>query len=176
MKYSYWYWPKYLNMDQIKNINKCKLYKTLDEKANSTKTSTVKSIKYVDAKPYLNNCVQTLYNKNKKEFKYNLFPFSNNNNLLHNTYKKGGEYNWHIDCNSDDNYDIKFTVLINVSNTVYTGGKFKIWFNEKPLTIKELNNPGAMVMFRSFHLHKVTPVLKGARKTLTLFLNGPQLQ
>ena len=82
MKYSYWYWPKYLNMDQIKNINKCKLYKTLDEKANSTRTSTVKFIKYVDAKPYLNNCVQTLYNKNKKEFKYNLFPFSNNNNLL----------------------------------------------------------------------------------------------
>ena len=95
---------------------------------------------------------------------------------MHNTYQKGEEYNWHIDCTSEDNYDIKFTVLINISNTVYKGGKFKLWVYEKPLTIKELDNPGDMIMFRSYHLHKVTPILKGTRKTLTIFLSGPQLQ
>ena len=176
MRYSYWCWEKYLNVNQIKNINKCRLHKGLDEKADSKKTSIVKFIKYTDAKPYLNNCVDAIYNTNEREFKYNLFPFPERATLVHNTYKKGGEYNWHIDCTSHDNYDMKLTALINISDTDYTGGKFKLWIGENAITIDEFNNPGDMIMFRSFHLHKVTPILKGTRKTLTIFLSGPQLQ
>ncbi len=176
MKWKYWYWKNILNMEQINLINKVKLYNCKDEKANSTKTSKVKLIEYSKIKNYLNNCVETLYDANSKNFKCNLFPFPNETKLMHNTYQKGQEYNWHIDCTSEDNFDIKFTVLINISNTVYKGGKFKLWVYEKPLTIKELDNPGNMIMFRSYHLHKVTPILKGTRKTLTIFLGGPQLQ
>ena len=31
-------------------------------------------------------------------------------------------------------------------------------------------------MLRSYHLHKVTPVIKGTRKSLLIFLMGPRLQ
>jgi len=31
-----------------------------------------------------------------------------------------------------------------------------------------------MLVFKSYLVHRVTPVLKGARKTLTVFLTGPK--
>ena len=176
MKWKYWYWKNILNMQQINAINKIKVCDCNDQPANSTKISKVRFIEYSKIKNYLNNSIEKAYESNLKNFKCNLFPFPQETKLVHNTYKKGGEYNWHIDSTSHDDYDIKFTVLINISNTSYTGGKFKLWVYEKPLTIKEFNNPGDMIMFRSFHLHKVTPILKGVRKTLTIFLSGPRLQ
>ena len=79
-------------------------------------------------------------------------------------------------CNTDYKYDIKFTVLINVSEEKYSGGKFKLMHGGKPEHVKELDEPGNMIMFRSYTLHKVEPVTKGERKTLTLFLTGPNFK
>jgi len=179
MKVKYWYWNKYLSMKNIKDINKkIKTHYIVekDHPAHSKKTSIVKFIKYNALKSYLNNCIINLYDCNEKQFGAKLYDFPEDTILHYNIYSTGAEYNWHIDANRDDEYDIKFTVLINVSKEPYKGGKFKIWYAEKPTTVAELDEPGNMVMFRSYHLHKVTPVTKGIRQTLTLFLTGPRLQ
>ena len=180
MKFKYWYWNKYLSMENIKDINKkTKTHSIVgkDSPSDSKKTSIVKFIKYSSLKPYLNNCINTLYNCNKKQFGAKLYGFSEDPLFHYNVYSKGAQYNWHMDANGyNDEHDIKFTILINVSKEPYKGGKFKMWFDEKPRTITELDKPGDMVMFRSYYLHKVTPVTKGIRQTLTLFLIGPRLQ
>ena len=180
MKFKYWYWNKYLSMENIKDINKkIKTHSIVakDSPSDSKKTSTVKFIKYNIVKSYLNNCISNFYDCNEKQFGAKLYDFPEENPLHYNIYSKGTEYNWHIDANGyDDEYDIKFTVLINVSEKPYKGGKFKMWYNEEPTTVTELDKPGNIVMFRSYHLHKVTPVTKGIRQTLTLFLTGPRLQ
>jgi predicted 2-oxoglutarate/Fe(II)-dependent dioxygenase YbiX len=41
------------------------------------------------------------------------------------------------------------------------------------MKIKELNNSGNTIMFKSAINHKVTPVTKGERRTLAIFLYGP---
>ena len=43
----------------------------------------------------------------------------------------------------------------------------------KETHLKELDKPGSALMFKSHILHKVTPVTKGERRTLTIFLKGP---
>ena len=89
---------------------------------------------------------------------------------------KNSEYNWHIDATRTDEEDVKFTILINLSEKKYKGGELQYWVNEKPHTIKELSHSGDIVMFRSFFLHKVTPIISGERITLSLFLTGPKFQ
>ena len=34
-------------------------------------------------------------------------------------------------------------------------------------------NPGSAILFKSYLHHKVTPVTKGERKSLTYFMEGP---
>ena len=69
--------------------------------------------------------------------------------------------------------DIKLTVLINISDSFFSGGEFNLLNSNNPTLVHELNNPGSMVIFNSFTLHRVNPVTKGIRKTLTIFVKGP---
>jgi len=180
MRWNYWSWKKFISMENIKEINKKIKTHSVDKKdvpSSSKKTSSVKFIKYNTIKKYLNNSLTDLYDCNEKHFGSHLHEFPEDTLLFYNIYDKGNEYQWHVDANDEnDDYDIKFTVIINLSDTKYEGGEFKIWCLEKPQTVRELNNPGDMIMLRSYHLHKVTPVIKGTRKSLLMFLMGPPLQ
>ena len=64
-------------------------------------------------------------------------------------------------------------VLINLSDKKYNGGDF-LYFQQQEHNIVEFKNPGAVLMFKSYLNHKVTPVTSGTRKTLTIFINGPR--
>ena len=88
-------------------------------------------------------------------------------------YKTGEEYEWHKDAETFKASDIKLTALINISENSFSGGEFNL-LNSKNVTLApELSNPGSMIVFNSFILHKVDPIIKGTRKTLTFFAKGP---
>jgi predicted 2-oxoglutarate/Fe(II)-dependent dioxygenase YbiX len=70
-------------------------------------------------------------------------------------------------------YDIKLTVLINLSLKSYEGGKFCLWRGNET-EVKELNTPGNAIMFKSNINHKVYPIIKGERRTLAIFIKGPR--
>ena len=91
----------------------------------------------------------------------------------YNIYKKGEQYQWHIDADRTKSSDIKLTALINVSDTSFSGGDFYLLNSNNPLPVPELNNSGSMIIFNSFTLHKINPIKKGIRKTITIFLRGP---
>ena len=70
-------------------------------------------------------------------------------------------------------YDLKFTVLINLSEKKYTGGDFKL-FNHEIYTVDKFKNSGSVLMFKPYINHCVTPITSGERKTFTIFAYGPK--
>jgi len=47
-------------------------------------------------------------------------------------------------------------------------------FKTNQFSIPKFNKPGDMLMFKSYINHKVSPILSGERRTLTLFFHGPR--
>jgi predicted 2-oxoglutarate/Fe(II)-dependent dioxygenase YbiX len=70
---------------------------------------------------------------------------------------------------------MKFTILINISDKKYTGGKFKLFVGSE-FEAPELNTSGNMIMFKSYTNHRVEKVLTGERKTLAIFIKGPSFK
>ena len=42
------------------------------------------------------------------------------------------------------------------------------------ITLDKFKEPGSMVLFHGFVNHEVTPVTKGIRKTIAIFIGGPK--
>ena len=105
-----------------------------------------------------------------------MFQLNNWAHVNYNSYKgKDSEYGWHCDATTQgENCDIKLTILINLSEKKYEGGDLKIFTGEE-FTIPEFKDPGDTVMIKSPTYHKVTPIIKGERTTLAIFLRGPSL-
>ena len=185
MKHDYWQWPSYLNTKQIKDINnyidssffekepeECA---ALDAESNRKKFLETKLIPFFKLKNYLPNLWDIISATNLNNFGYDIIPFNDTCDSIHyNKYssKTKDRYDWHVDGSKSSLLDIKFTVLINISNKKYTGGEFKL-FNTNEYIVNELSNPGNMIMFRSYLNHKVEKVTSGERRTLALFIKGP---
>lgn len=103
-------------------------------------------------------------------------------------YKKGQYYNWHFDANSEPYKKRKDDVLNGkirkLSMTVslndpkeYSGGDFEFRvFDLKGKGVihkcKEIRPQGSIVVFPSFMHHRVTPVTKGERNSLVVWVVG----
>jgi len=61
-----------------------------------------------------------------------------------------------------------------LSEKKYEGGEFQIFESENPETIFNFSKGGDMLLLKSSILHRVNPVTKGIRKSLTIFLEGPK--
>lgn len=94
--------------------------------------------------------------------------------INYNVYSGGkNEYPYHRDCNTPGSAsDSKLTAILNVSTESYDGGQFHLFFGNDKL-IEEINQPGTLLVFPSYIFHKVTPVTKGCRKTISTWLQGP---
>ena len=177
-----YYWlKKVLTKKEIKEINiLSNLHGNIDDRGAAKgvdKTSVVRMVPLHYLSKALNNLKQNLIKINTYEFGYNLFPLSDAEFALHNTYtdKLKSEYGWHKDNSNTTVYDIKLSVLINTSTTNYKGGDFYMFLNGGPKKIKEFSEPGDVLIFKSYFFHKIEPVTKGERKSLSLFLSGPRL-
>jgi len=180
MRYAYWFWENLLPITKIKKINKLIQLNSFiadDGKAQyAKKTATTKTIKLNHLRNLLQEELDKLLNINRLKFGFTLYPLLNSKNCLYHTYdsKDKGQYNWHIDGSKDeDNFDIKLTALINLSEKKFEGGDLKL-FVGKVTKVNEFKNSGSMIIFKSNILHKVSPVIKGKRNTLTILLEGPR--
>ena len=116
--------------------------------------------------PWLYQCQQA----NKKLFGFDIHWDFHLDTLNYNVYGINGEYKWHVDANDENTpNDMKLTCLLNLSEELYEGGEFyTINSNEK----HEFTS-GMGLVLNSLIAHKVTPVTKGERITLTYWCNGP---
>lgn len=176
--FDYWVWQNRIPSKQIIELNKKIDGLTSEDQDNKADTTKIADVKILsldlleeNLKPYLVN----LYSVNEYNFGYNLYPYFYNkcNYTVYNDFEKG-EYDWHIDQSGNNFHDIKLTAILNISEKAYEGGEFKI-FQGTEQTIDKFSKPGDIIVFKSYINHKVTPVTKGTRKTLTIFLKGPKL-
>jgi len=178
---NYFYWDEVFSTEEIKNINSLLNKHRKKREASylkskpAKKTSTVYPIKIEFLKENLKKIFLKIIEANQNHYGYDIYSnnFNDETELHYNIYKKGEEYEWHIDAEVFKNSDIKLTVLINISDSSFSGGDFNLLDSNKPTLVSELNKPGSMIIFNSFFLHRVNPVTKGTRKTLTIFVKGP---
>ena len=88
-------------------------------------------------------------------------------------YPEGGFYEWHVD--NDVNFEheppvrkISMTCLLSPESE-FEGGDLELG---KPGNVAKLKQ-GHAIFFASFINHRVTPVIKGNRKSLVMWFGGP---
>ena len=80
-----------------------------------------------------------------------------------------GFYGWHVDMTPTGNR--KLSLVCQLSDpSEYDGGQLQI-NNGKIIDIEK--KKGHVVIFPSYMLHRVTPVTRGVRKTLVVWIDGP---
>jgi len=120
----------------------------------------------------LNNFVQMI---NDKFYNFDLVGY---NNFQFSTYnaKEKGHYDWHVDSfvgkqNPEGNglhRKLSMTLLLNDD---FEGGDFEINLSQpQKIDVKK----GRAIFFPSYTLHRVTPVTKGIRKSLVIWVEGPR--
>jgi len=161
--------------EQVKEINK-KIKKNKLQKEESSAAATYASKKgdffHILCSPLMELLRPWLYecqHINKNIFGYDIYWDFHLDALNYNVYGTNGEYDWHIDANENSFYDLKLTCLLNLSEEPYEGGEFHtINSNEK----HEFTSGMGLIVIPLI-AHKVTPVTKGERITLTYWAEGP---
>lgn len=84
----------------------------------------------------------------------------------------GGHYDFHLDMSAGhllNQRKISMTVQLSDA-TEYDGGNFEIMRGRAPEELPK--EKGTVLVFPSYILHRVTPVTRGTRKSLVLWLGG----
>lgn len=86
-------------------------------------------------------------------------------------YNDGGHYDWHVDVGPGSINHRKISITIQLSDPEdYEGGDFELWTGGEFKTLPK--SKGDVILFPSFLLHRVTPITKGTRKSLVLWIGG----
>jgi PKHD-type hydroxylase len=88
-----------------------------------------------------------------------------------------GAYNMHIDYNPNSIVHRKISLTIQLSDdNSYEGGDLIVYPSSFDMPFKSLRKKGSMTSFLSHMIHEVTPVTKGTRKSLVVWVGGPPLK
>jgi PKHD-type hydroxylase len=142
-----------------------------DEIVESVRKSKIKWI-------YPNDDSQWLYDKiinmvveaNNTMWNFNLHSVIDS--IQYTEYSEGGgHYDWHMDIGPGSISHRKVSITIQLSDpSEYEGGDLELWYGGSVLQIPK--NKGLTVLFPSFSMHRVTPITKGTRKSLVLWVGG----
>ena len=140
----------------------------------TVKTSEVKMIEWGPLRSYLTPVTDAILSVNAHYFGFSLFTTSARENVNYNIYRTGKEYKYHVDSSSYSTNDMKLTCLLNISTEPYEGGEFQMRYGDED---RPVDFPaGSLLVFKPYIFHRVTPITKGIRRTLTLWMYGPRWQ
>jgi PKHD-type hydroxylase len=181
MKFDYYHLGAQLNFQQINEIVE-KLHadanpNLTDNMAPTVKTADTKLIEWGKAKHYLHNLEQIVKHVNQVAFGFSLYDYTDFDTVNLNEYSESnsGEYKWHNDFPLGNVEENKLTVIVNLSTEYYEGGTLEL-FQMGPSRVFEIETPGSIVVFPSWIYHRVTPVTKGNRRTLSMWISGPSFR
>lgn len=178
MDRSVYYWQECYSPDKIKDLRaklQPHLFKPhLDTHAAVKKRSEVRVANVKATEPLLNFFMDSPYVANRENFGFHLYPQTHIDHLFYNVYQPGDTYDFHMDAIFEKNAvsDIKLTALLNISDTEYEGGELQL-NTGTVITIHEFK-PGNAIIFPSYLLHRVAPVIHGTRTTIAMFCCGPK--
>ncbi|HEY2009922.1 MAG TPA: 2OG-Fe(II) oxygenase [Rhizomicrobium sp.] len=88
---------------------------------------------------------------------------------------EGGHYGWHVDRGEANYEPRKISLSLQLSEpSEYEGGDLVLEAGDGPLRAEKAL--GALIAFPSFVLHRVVPVTAGTRKSLVIWVAGPEFR
>jgi PKHD-type hydroxylase len=107
---------------------------------------------------------------NQEFYGFRLSHISENLQYTVYTADDQGHYDWHIDM-GPEKARRKLSLVCQLSDpSEYEGGELQI--NTGQIMVPE-KEKGTVILFPSYLLHRVTPVTKGTRRSLVLWIEGP---
>jgi PKHD-type hydroxylase len=86
-------------------------------------------------------------------------------------YDDGGHYGWHMDIGPHPINHRKVSITIQLSSPEdYDGGELELWTGAGIQNVEK--HKGCAILFPSYMLHRITPVTRGVRKSLVLWVGG----
>jgi PKHD-type hydroxylase len=86
-----------------------------------------------------------------------------------------GHYTWHVDAGPNMDAARKLSIVLQLSNPEdYEGGELQVFTASEPVAV--VKQKGLVAAFPSYTLHRVTPVTKGIRRTLVIWVGGPEFK
>ena len=105
---------------------------------------------------------------NKECFGFELMGFGEDAQI--GKYEPGDHYDWHLDVGKSSTWR-KLSVSVQLTPPdQYTGGDLELHYGRVPTRVSR--GLGDVVIFPSFLLHRITPVLSGQRQSLVLWVSG----
>jgi PKHD-type hydroxylase len=88
---------------------------------------------------------------------------------------QSGHYTWHNDFSDSSIAPRKLSLVLQLSDpSEYEGGELQTFTGLDPISVDKTK--GLIAAFPSWTLHRVTPVTKGVRKTLVIWVAGKQFK
>jgi PKHD-type hydroxylase len=130
---------------------------------------------------FINRINQALEHANKAFYNFDLYGYSF---FQYAEYEgsENGKYDAHTDLIFGENKPgymidtrkLSLSLLLNESEKDFIGGEFFIHLSKNP-SLHALKK-GQMILFPSFMLHGVKPVLSGVRKSIVIWVEGPKFK
>lgn len=112
---------------------------------------------------------------NAQFYGFDLFGFVDD--LQYTVYTGSGDhYGWHVDRGSDTVAPRKLSMTVQLSAPdEYEGGDLEFMINGDRID-RARREQGLVYVFPSFVMHQVTPVTRGTRRSLVVWLSGPKFR
>ena len=119
---------------------------------------------------------ETIRRANEQFYNYNLNGYSY---FQYTTYDKNGRYDWHTDMGygnnkRDNDIQPRKLSLSLLLNDDFEGGEFQINSGKESEAATVQLKKGQIVLFPSFMIHRVKPIIQGTRKSLVVWTLGPK--
>lgn len=126
-----------------------------------------------DAAWAFERCLRAVADANREAFQFEIEEFSEPMQTARYSADEAGHFDWHMDVGDGPiAARRKLTIVAQLSDPDgYEGGRLEINVDGRPRAITVAQ--GAAVLFPSFALHRVEPVTRGERWSLTLWAHGP---
>lgn len=178
MEHEYYWYKNFFNKDECKTISHFLKKSAADgidsPSETATKKTKVKVVSWPKAKTLLYRVEDIVDYVNQRNFGFDTYQLTSQDFVNYNVYESSnqGKYDWHKDAVLGKNYDLKLTAIVNISTEPYSGGDFELFLNE-PIKIEELSEPGSILIFPSYFMHRVTEMISGHRETVSIWFHGP---
>lgn len=119
----------------------------------------------------------TIREVNRQFFNFDLTAMYEPAQLGFYSEKDQGHYTWHIDAGAGPVMPPrKLTMVLQLNDpSEFSGGELQIMYDRIDPVSLELKR-GRAWFFPSYMLHRVTPVTRGERKSLVLWIGGPEFK
>ena len=184
------YWENFLCPEDINLILASPVWHNLSKGqvggAGATEYRTDKALRETDICWWTPNCEnvhvwQKISNVvsevNRHYFKFDLTGFYEPAQLGLYTGEQQSHYKWHADASARDlNVPRKLSMVLLLSDpSEFEGGELQIKAEcDEPLTLEQ--KKGRAWFFPAYALHRVTPVTRGTRRSMVIWVGGPEFR